>query len=68
MFPSGIQILEAGSEKLIPWAWGVDGFASVAAAPLAIILSMWIGFSNVILLGMACYLGAALISFTWSLK
>jgi hypothetical protein len=68
MFPSGIQILEAGSEKLIPWAWGVDGFASVAAAPLAIILSMWIGFSHVILLGMACYLGAALVSFTWHLK
>jgi hypothetical protein len=65
MFPAGIQILDESDEELIPWAWGVDGFASVSAAPLAIILSMSIGFSNVILIGIVCYIGAGLISFIW---
>jgi spermidine synthase len=65
MFPSGVNILEKESDTLIPWAWGVDGFASVAAAPLAIILSMSIGFSNVILLGMVCYAGAGVVSLLW---
>lgn len=65
MFPAGIHILETNSESLIPWAWGIDGFASVTAAPLAIVLSMSIGFSNVILLGMGCYLGAVLVGLLW---
>ena len=65
MFPSGVNILEKESDSLIPWAWGVDGFASVAAAPLAIILSMSIGFNNVIILGMVCYAGAGVVSLLW---
>ena len=65
MFPAGIQILDESDDELIPWAWGVDGFASVSAAPLAIILSMSIGFNNVILIGIVCYVGAGLISFLW---
>lgn len=65
LFPAGIEILGESDEELIPWAWGVDGFASVAAAPLAIILSMSIGFNNVILIGMGCYVLAGLMSIFW---
>ena len=65
MFPSGVHILEKSDDSLIPWAWGVDGFASVAAAPLAIILSMSFGFTNVILLGMLFYGVAGLTSYFW---
>lgn len=65
MFPSGIAVLEQNSEELIPWALAVDSFASVSAAPLAIILSMSIGFSNVILLGTGCYILAGLTSWLW---
>jgi hypothetical protein len=65
MFPSGIAVLEQKSEKLIPWALAIDSFASVSAAPLAIILSMSIGFSNVILLGTGCYIIAGLTSWLW---
>ena len=65
MFPSGMEVLEHQSESLIPWAWGINGFASVTAAPLAIMLSMSIGFSNVILIGLGCYLLAACTSWIW---
>jgi len=65
MFPSGVQMLETSGDSLIPWAWGIDGFASVAAAPLAIILSMSLGFTNVILLGLLFYGIAGLTSYLW---
>ncbi len=65
MFPTGVHILEKSDDSLIPWAWGVDGFASVAAAPLAIILSMSFGFTNVILLGLLFYGFAGLTSYFW---
>lgn len=65
MFPSGIRILEEESDLLVPWAWGVDGFASVAAAPLAVILAMSFGFNAVILLGVLCYAGAGITGWFW---
>ena len=65
MFPSGIDILDKNSDELIPWALAIDSFASVSAAPLAIILSMSFGFTNVILLGMGCYILAGLTSWLW---
>lgn len=65
MFPSGVHILEKTDDSLIPWAWGVDGFASVAAAPLAIILSMSFGFTHVILFGLFFYVLAGLTSYLW---
>ncbi len=68
MFPSGMKVLEKQSDSLIPWAWGINGFASVTAAPLAIMLSMSIGFSNVILLGLGCYILAAATSWMWDSK
>ncbi len=58
MFPSGLRILEEGSAYLIPWAWGVNGFASVAAAPLSVLLSMSLGFSGVSIIAIALYLFA----------
>ena len=65
MFPSGVDVLKQRGGELIPWAWGVDGFASVAAAPLAIILSMSFGFTNVILLGIGFYAVAGITSYLW---
>lgn len=68
MFPGGVHVLEKSSDSLIPWAWGIDGFASVTAAPLAIIHSMSFGFSNVILLGLGFYLAAGLTSYMWEME
>ena len=53
------------SEEAIPWAWTLNGFASVVGAALATLLAIHLGFAMVILLavmiyGVAC---AALIRF-----
>lgn len=54
-FPSGIAMLEETRDSLIPWAWGVNGFTSVAAAPLAVLFSMEFGFTITILMAIGCY-------------
>jgi hypothetical protein len=42
--PCALARLDRGSPVLIPWAWGVNGFASVMAAPAAIAIGMTWGF------------------------
>jgi spermidine synthase len=42
--PSALRRLQTGTPVLIPWAWGVNGFASVLAPPLATAIGMIAGF------------------------
>ena len=37
--PSGLRILAAQGEDLVPWAWGVNGVASVLGSVLAVVLA-----------------------------
>jgi hypothetical protein len=46
-FPTGLELLRRREPRLIPWAWAVNGVASVAASVLAVLLGMAIGFSGV---------------------
>ncbi|MFW5769246.1 MAG: hypothetical protein ACOCYA_04230, partial [Spirochaetota bacterium] len=63
-FASGIEILHrAGDDAGVPLAWGINGFASVAAAPLATLLSMEIGFTLVLVCAAGLYIAAASIGF-----
>lgn len=57
--PVGLARLGGGAEPLIPWAWGVNGFASVVAAPLATALAMVSGFGVAGALAVLLYLLAA---------
>lgn len=59
-FPFGLVWLERAESNLIPWAWAVNGCASVVAAVFAAIISLSAGFSVVLLLGAIFYGGAAL--------
>jgi len=43
--PLGLARLDRGAPQLIPWAWGVNGFASVLAPPLATLIAMTCGWS-----------------------
>jgi hypothetical protein len=61
-FPNGLALVERGDPRLVPWAWGANGFASVAAAPLAVLIAIGGGFRLVILLAGGAYLLAALVS------
>jgi len=43
----------------VPWAWGINGFASVVSAVLATLLAIEFGFNAVILLALVFYAVAA---------
>ncbi|HWN81818.1 MAG TPA: hypothetical protein VNM87_06965 [Candidatus Udaeobacter sp.] len=58
-FPSALRRLGAAGIGLIPWAIGVNGFASVVAAVGNLPLSMIWGFRVALLCGGGCYLVAA---------
>lgn len=59
-FPLLVRRLEASYPERIPWAWGVNGFASVVGSIGAVILGMTAGYTVVLLFGVLCYLLAAL--------
>ena len=54
-FPLKLRSLEREEETLVPWAWAVNGLASVAGSVLAVALAMNFGFRAVLLLAAALY-------------
>jgi spermidine synthase len=58
-FPLAMTQLGEKAPALIPWAWGVNGCASVLSAVLATLLAIHFGFTVVITLAMIFYLLAA---------
>jgi spermidine synthase len=58
-FPLGLRLIAKGSQGLIPWAWGVNGYCSVVSATLAVVLAMELGFQAVMLVSVGAY-GVAL--------
>ncbi len=57
-FPTGLRIVASEASPLVPWAWGVNGFFTVIGSIIAMILGMALGFTAVLMLAGACYLGA----------
>ncbi len=57
-FPLGLQRFQARSAALVPWAWGINGCASVLASPLAMIIAMQWGFILTVTVAAACYVVA----------
>jgi hypothetical protein len=64
-FPQGIAYLEQAAPRLIPWAWGINGCASVMAAILAAMGALTFGFSGVLVAGALAYGGALATSLSW---
>ena len=60
-FPLGLSRVWSGARSLVPWAWGVNGCASVLSAILATLIAMTLGFSMVILAAGIFYVGAAVV-------
>ncbi|MDE2117895.1 MAG: SAM-dependent methyltransferase [Betaproteobacteria bacterium] len=54
-FPTGMMRLAGTAEEAIPWAWAINGFASVVGAVLATLLAIHLGFAAVILLAVLIY-------------
>jgi hypothetical protein len=61
-FPLALARLRALAPGLVPWAWGINGCASVISAILATLLAITFGTSVVVLLAVALYLAAGLVS------
>ena len=64
-FPRAIRMLGRQAPTLVPWAWAVNGSASVVSAILATILALSFGFTWVTLGGAAAYLVAAFAAQLW---
>jgi len=60
--PRGVAWLEGRAPALIPWAWGVNGAASVVASVGAALLALSFGFSWVLIAGALCYGGALAVT------
>ena len=54
-FPLGLNMLKQTSPDLIPWAWGINGCASVLSAILAVLLAIEIGFNGVMSIAVILY-------------
>ncbi|OHC66636.1 MAG: spermidine synthase [Rhodocyclales bacterium GWA2_65_19] len=61
-FPLGLAAVAARAAPLVPWAWGINGFASVVATLLATLLAIHWGYAAVLLLAAALYACAAWLS------
>jgi len=57
-FPLGLGHVGARSEEFLPWAWGINGCASVLSAILAALLAMHVGFTGVVTVAAILYLVA----------
>lgn len=64
-FPSGLDWVAARFASLVPWAWAVNGCASVVGAVLATLLAVHLGFTAVVFLAVAFY-GLALAARVYS--
>jgi SAM-dependent methyltransferase len=54
-FPLGIAVAVRADARLVAWAWGINGCASVTGTVLAVMLAMSYGFQAVWMLSVAIY-------------
>ncbi|MEK7816286.1 MAG: SAM-dependent methyltransferase [Pseudomonadota bacterium] len=59
-FPLALATTSAHARALVPWAWGVNGCASVLGAMLAMLCAIHFGFTVVIVIALLLYGLAAL--------
>jgi hypothetical protein len=55
-FPRTLSLVRAANPGLVPWAWAINGCASVLSAILAAMLAVSVGFSAVLAAAGAAYL------------
>jgi len=64
-FPSGIRILATLSPDSVPWAWGINGCASVVSSILSLMIALAVGFSWVLVAASITYLAGAGVIYYW---
>jgi hypothetical protein len=58
--PTGLRKLDERAPALVPWAWGINGVASVIATSAAIVLAMQVGYRVVLATAAGLYVPAAI--------
>ncbi len=58
-FPLLVRGLERSYPERIPWAFGINGFASVTGTIAAVLIAMTVGQTAVLITGVLCYIAAA---------
>jgi hypothetical protein len=62
MLPSGMRQLGAAAPTVVPWAWAVNGVASVVATVGTPLAAMHVGFRRLGLASLACYALACFVA------
>jgi hypothetical protein len=57
-FPLGLTVVARVSRHLVPWAWGINGAASVIGAVFVVFVAMSLGFTWTVVIAAALYVGA----------
>ena len=61
-FPLGLRILHQTSPQLVGWAWGINGFMTVAGSIASVFIALYLGFTAILILAGLLYLSAALLA------
>ena len=62
MLPTAVRLLSGRHTKIIPWAWGLNGAASVLGSVLSMLVAIHLGFTLTLLAGGAVYVLAVLVA------
>ena len=65
LFPSGLRGMARRFPGLVPWAWGINGCASVIGAVLGKCLAVSLGFRMLMITAWVLYLVAAVLFYGW---
>jgi spermidine synthase len=65
LFPSGLRAMARRFPGLVPWAWGINGCASVIGAVLGKGLAVSVGFRMLMITAWVLYLLAAVLFYGW---
>jgi hypothetical protein len=61
-FPTGLRMLERAHEPSVRWAWSLNAAASVLGSVGALVLALYLGLVQTLLIGGALYVIAALVA------
>lgn len=60
-FPLGLARIASADAGFVPWAWGLNGCASVVSIAAATLISMNFGISSTLIIGIGLYAAALLL-------
>jgi hypothetical protein len=64
--PAGLRHMEATHSDAVPYAWAINGMASVVASVFGVAIALFFGFAVASLVAALCYAGALAAAMTWA--